>query len=94
METTYVPSVWSRCRPSWHQRNAPHPQCHSQFSCRAACKQKKAMIGGGVNECAMKNVPFFPIRRWHHLIDTGNEDATLRINKLAHEDDEICHGLV
>jgi hypothetical protein len=52
------------------------------------------MIGGGANECATKNVPFFLIRRWHHLIDTGNEDVTLRINELAHEDDEICHGLV
>jgi hypothetical protein len=52
------------------------------------------MIGGGASECAEKNVPFFLIRRRHHLLDTGNEDVTLRINELAHEDDEICHGLV
>ena len=41
-----------------------------------------------------ENVPFFLVRRGHHLLDAGNEDVTLRINKLAHEDDEICHGLV
>jgi hypothetical protein len=41
-----------------------------------------------------KNVPFFLIRRWYHLLDTGNKDVTLRINELAHEDDEICHGLM
>jgi hypothetical protein len=52
------------------------------------------VIGGGASECAEKNVPFFLIRRRHHLLDTGNEDVTLGINELAQEDDEICHGLV
>ena len=52
------------------------------------------MIGDGASECAEKNVPFFLIRRWHQLLNTGNEDVTLWINELAHEGDEICHGLV
>ncbi len=39
-------------------------------------------------------MPFFLIRGRHHIFDTGNEDVALRINELAHEDDEICHGLV
>ncbi len=43
---------------------------------------------------AKKNVPLFIVRGRNHLLDTGNEDVALRINELAHEDDEICHGLV
>lgn len=41
-----------------------------------------------------KNVPFFIVRRRNHLIDIGNEDVALRINELAHECDEIGHGLM
>ena len=52
------------------------------------------MIGGDASECAEENVPFFLIRRRHQLLDTGNEDVSLRINQFAHEDNEICHRLV
>jgi hypothetical protein len=54
------------------------------------------MIGDGASKCVeiIKNVPFFIVRGRDHLVDTRNEDVALRINELAHEGDEIRHGLV
>jgi hypothetical protein len=41
-----------------------------------------------------KNVPFFLVWRRYHLVNTGNEYVALRINELAHEDDEVGHGFM
>jgi hypothetical protein len=39
-------------------------------------------------------VPFFVIWGRVHLIDAGYENVTFQIDELAHEGDEIGHGLV
>jgi hypothetical protein len=41
-----------------------------------------------------ENVPFLFVGRRHHLVNTRNEDVALRIDKLAHESDEIGHGFM
>lgn len=40
------------------------------------------------------DLPFLLVRGRHHLVDAGDEDVTLRIDELAHESDEIGHGLM
>ena len=39
-------------------------------------------------------VPFLVVGGRHHLVNSGNEDVALGIDKLAHESDEIGHGFV
>jgi hypothetical protein len=39
-------------------------------------------------------VPFFVVRGRDHVVDAGYENVTFRIDELAHEGDEIGHGLV
>jgi hypothetical protein len=36
-------------------------------------------------------VPFFVVRRRHHLVDSRDEDVALRVDEFAHECDEIGH---
>jgi hypothetical protein len=39
-------------------------------------------------------VPFLVVGGRHHLVNSGNEDVALRIDKLTHESDEVGHGFV
>ena len=41
-----------------------------------------------------EDMPFLIVRGRDHLVDSRDEDITLRINELAHEGDEIGHRLV
>ncbi len=40
------------------------------------------------------DLPFLLVRGRHHLVDAGDENVALRIDELAHEDDEVGHGLM
>jgi hypothetical protein len=39
-------------------------------------------------------VPFLLVWGRHHLVNAGDEDVTFGIDELAHEGNEIGHGLV
>jgi hypothetical protein len=51
-------------------------------------KKERRRIGG------WKDVPFFVVRGRNHVVDAGYENVTFWIDELAHEGNEICHGLV
>jgi hypothetical protein len=40
------------------------------------------------------DLPFLLVRGRHHLVDAGDENIAFRIDELAHESDEIGHGLI
>ena len=40
------------------------------------------------------DLPFLLVWGRHHLVDAGDENVAFRIDELAHESDEIGHGLM